>query len=123
LASLDLQAEAEGEWAALQAELPALEDVATRTESELHVATAALDAEAAALHDRRPAATGALTEEELAAYERARKHFDGVAITHLEGTHCHGCHLDLSPAELDEVKATPAGQLPECPQCGRYLVR
>jgi predicted nucleic acid-binding Zn-ribbon protein len=123
LASLDLQADAEAEWAGLQAELPMLEEVAARAEAELQLATAELDAEAAALHERRPPAAAALTEEELAAYERARKHFDGVAITHLEGTHCHGCHLDLSPAELDEVKATPAGQLPECPQCGRYLVR
>jgi len=123
LASLDLQAEAESEMSAFDADLPALEATAAQARAELQVATAALDAEAADLHARRPAAAAALTEEELASYERARKHFDGVAITHLEGTHCHGCHLDLSPAELDEVKATPAGQLPECPQCGRYLVR
>ena len=50
----------------------------------------------------------ALTAEELAAYDRARQHFDGVAIARLEGHRCHGCHLDLSPAEMDEVKATPA---------------
>jgi predicted nucleic acid-binding Zn-ribbon protein len=123
LASLDLQAEAEAELTALDADLTALEATEAQARGELGVATAALDAEAADLHARRPAAAAALTEEELASYERARKHFDGVAITHLEGTHCHGCHLDLSPAELDEVKATPAGQLPECPQCGRYLVR
>jgi predicted nucleic acid-binding Zn-ribbon protein len=123
LVSLDLQAEAEAELAELSSALPALDESAALAEEQLRVATDALDAEAADLQARRPDAATALTEEELAAYERARKHFNGVAITHLEGTHCHGCHLDLSPAELDEVKATPVGQLPECPQCGRYLVR
>ncbi|MEI8241083.1 MAG: C4-type zinc ribbon domain-containing protein, partial [Actinomycetota bacterium] len=123
LASLDLQAEAESELTALTVELPALEAVAADTEAALGVAKGVLDAEATDLQGRRPVAAGELTAEELAAYDRARKHFAGVAITHLEGTHCHGCHLDLSPAELDIVKATPAGQVPECPQCGRYLVR
>jgi predicted nucleic acid-binding Zn-ribbon protein len=123
LVSLDLQAQAEAELAELSSALPALAESAALADEQLRVATEALDAEAADLHVRRPDAAAALTEEELAAYERARKHFNGVAITHLEGTHCHGCHLDLSPAELDEVKATPVGQLPECPQCGRYLVR
>jgi predicted nucleic acid-binding Zn-ribbon protein len=31
--------------------------------------------------------------------------------------------MDLSPAELDQVKRVPVGELGECPQCGRILVR
>jgi len=31
--------------------------------------------------------------------------------------------MDLSPRELDIVKAVPADTLAECPQCGRIIVR
>ena len=75
------------------------------------------------LRGRRPDALSSLTESEIAAYDRARQHFDGVAVARLEGHRCHGCHLDLSPAEMDVVKAVPVDAMPECPQCGRYLVR
>jgi hypothetical protein len=107
----------------LSAGLPEHDAAAASTEAELARAVAELDAEAADLHDRRPVAVAELTTEEVGAYDRARQHFDGVAVARLDGHRCHGCHLDLSPAEMDVVKGTPAGQLPECPQCGRYLVR
>ncbi|MBI4936126.1 MAG: hypothetical protein HY828_19800 [Actinobacteria bacterium] len=123
LAALDQQAAGEATLAVLLAELPALEAVFAATDAELQRANAELDAEAASLHERRPAAAAELTESELAAFERAKLHFAGVAIARLEGHRCHGCHLDLSPAEMDQVKATPADSVPECPQCGRYLVR
>jgi predicted nucleic acid-binding Zn-ribbon protein len=123
LASLDLQADAEGDLEALTAGLATLQDAVAATEAALAEATAALDAEDAQLHERRPAAAAELTTQELAAYDRARQHFDGVAIARLDGHRCHGCHLDLSPAEMDDVKNTPADAVPECPQCGRYLVR
>ncbi len=123
LAALDEQGEGEAELAALADLLPQLTAAAEATAAALAVATGALDAEAADLHERRPGVAGALTPDEQHAYDRARQHFDGVAISRLEGHRCHGCHLDLSPAEMDQVKATPEGSLPECPQCGRFLVR
>jgi predicted nucleic acid-binding Zn-ribbon protein len=123
LVALDQQAEGEATLAALNAELPALEAAFAATDAELQRASAELDSEAASLHERRPAAAAELTESELAAFERAKLHFDGVAIARLDGHRCHGCHLDLSPAEMDQVKGTPADSVPECPQCGRYLVR
>lgn len=123
LEALDLQAAAEARLAELAAELPALEAALAAADARLTSATAELDAEAAELHERRPAAVAQLTEAELAAFERAKQHFDGVAIARLEGHRCHGCHLDLSPAEMDQVKSVPADSVPECPQCGRYLVR
>jgi predicted nucleic acid-binding Zn-ribbon protein len=123
LLALDEQGEGEAELAALSALMPDLEAAAAVTEAELERATAELDAEEAGLHERRPVTAGGLTHDELAAYDRARQHFAGVAITRLEGHRCAGCHLDLSPAEMDQVKAAPVGTLPECPQCGRFLVR
>jgi predicted nucleic acid-binding Zn-ribbon protein len=123
LTALDEQAAGDDERVALQGALPELEGAAAATEAELQRVTADLDAEEADLRGRRPDALSALTDSEIAAYDRARQHFDGVAVARLEGHRCHGCHLDLSPAEMDVVKAVPADAMPECPQCGRYLVR
>ncbi|MGB8857761.1 MAG: C4-type zinc ribbon domain-containing protein, partial [Ilumatobacteraceae bacterium] len=67
-------------------------------------------------------ATG-LGADGSALYERVRKQFGGVGVARLEGSHCSGCHMDLSPRELDIVKAVPADTLAECPQCGRIMVR
>jgi len=123
LTALEEQGEADGEHAALAAQLPELEATAAEHEAVLAIAVATLDAEEADLRERRPTVAAVLSADEMAAYDRARQHFEGVAITRLEGHRCQGCHLDLSPAEMDTVKAVPAGSLPECPQCGRFLVR
>jgi uncharacterized protein len=58
----------------------------------------------------------------LARYDRLRGQL-GVAVARLVGHRCDGCHLDLSPGEVDIVKDAPADELAECPQCNRLLVR
>lgn len=123
LVAMEEQAAAEQRLAELAAAEPALLAALADADAALAGASAALDAEQGALAARRPDAVAALTEAELAAYDRGRRHFAGVAVASLEGHRCTGCHLDLSPAELDEVKAVPAGEAAECPQCSRFLVR
>jgi len=123
LEALDAQAQAEADLGALTMQSPDLEAALETAEMELQRATGVLAAEETALLERRPTAAAALSAAELAAYDEARRHHEGVAIARLEGHRCQGCHLDLSAAEMDAVKATPADALPECPQCGRYLAR
>lgn len=123
LAALDEQATADGERSALEAELPVLLAALDAATSAWSTADAALADEAAALQLRRDEAAAALSAAELDAYESGRRHHDGVAIARLDGHRCAGCHLDLSAAEMDAVKSTPEGVVPECPQCGRYLAR
>jgi predicted nucleic acid-binding Zn-ribbon protein len=55
-------------------------------------------------------------------YEQLRARHGGVAIARLEGSRCGGCHLDLSTAELNELRSLGSGELAECPNCGRLLV-
>jgi uncharacterized protein len=117
----------EAELVAME-ELAAAEDaVATRdADTEAHVAaltTAVLDAEQRDTEASRTAAATALDAADLATYDRMRAQFKGIAIARLVGAQCMGCHLDLSRAELDAVKQFPADEVPECPQCGRLLVR
>ena len=123
LLALDEQATAEAELAAVAAEEPAVLAALETSREALVAATTLLDEELAELQQARGAAAGALSSDEMVAYEQARRHFDGVAVARLDGHRCSGCHLDLSPMELDVVKAVPAGELAECPQCARYLIR
>lgn len=123
LAALDEQGEGEAAVAELTVPLPADEAALVAAQAELDTVLAALHAEAAALRTRREAAIAGLGADGAAMYERVRKQFGGVGVARLEGSHCSGCHMDLSPRELDLVKAVPADALAECPQCGRIMVR
>jgi predicted nucleic acid-binding Zn-ribbon protein len=123
LAALEEQAAAEAELVEVAAEEPAAAMALETARTALSAANEVLDREAGELAAARETAAAMLTADEVVAYEQARRHFDGVAVAHLEGSRCSGCHLDLSPAELDVVKATPAGEPAECPQCARFLVR
>ena len=123
LAALDEQAAGEADLTALQQQVPALHEALDVSGAALAATVAALDAEAAALHTEREALVGGMSATDLATYDHARKQFHGVGVAHLEGSHCSGCHMDLSPAELDQVKAAQAGEVSECPQCGRILIR
>ena len=78
--------------------------------------------EEAALRQRAEAARAGMSESVLARYDRLRGN-QGVAVARLNGKRCEGCHLDLSAAEVDEVKeAAAASGVTDCPQCGRMLV-
>jgi predicted nucleic acid-binding Zn-ribbon protein len=123
LAALDEQAAAEADLAAHAARLPAVEAALAASTAALAAANTALDGEAASLAERREALVQTTPPSELARYERVRAQFGGVGVAHLEGTHCSGCHMDLSPKELDVLRKVPPDELGECPQCGRMLVR
>lgn len=59
----------------------------------------------------------------LRTYDSMRAQHNGIAIAKLNGLQCDGCHLDLSRGEVDDIKRLGPEELPECPNCGRLLVR
>jgi predicted nucleic acid-binding Zn-ribbon protein len=123
LAALEEQAEGEATLASLSEQLPTHEAAVAQAKATLDTVHAAVDAEVVELRQQRTAIVEGLGAESTALYERVRKQFGGVGVARLEGSHCSGCHMDLSPRELDQVKAVPADTLAECPQCGRIIVR
>ncbi len=123
LAALEVLAEGEAELAARLDELPDCESTLAAAKAALDAAMAGLDADAAELSSRREGAAAQLSADDMAHYQHVRVQFGGVGVARLEGSHCSGCHMDLSPAELDGVKSAAAGEASECPQCGRILVR
>jgi hypothetical protein len=62
------------------------------------------------------AARALLTSEERDLYDAQRTRHGGIGIAKLQGQRCDGCHLDLSRAEVDQIRALPADELADCPQ-------
>lgn len=123
LEALDEQAQGDAARIDAESQLPPAEATSSVADDALAAVTAVLDAEAADLQMRRAALVAGLEQAWIARYDRLRQQFSGVAIARLQHGHCSGCHMDLSPVELDQVRAAPADELAECPQCGRLMAR
>ena len=105
----------------LSSERPLRESVSA-ADAALERATAEIDQELADLDVQRGAARSELADGVLARYDRVRAS-SGVAVAKLVGHRCDGCHLDLSAAEIDDVKdeASASDGVADCPNCGRML--
>ena len=55
-------------------------------------------------------------------YETLRARLKGTGAARLVGSHCDGCHLELSSVEVEKIRALPPGDVATCEQCGRILV-
>jgi predicted nucleic acid-binding Zn-ribbon protein len=55
-------------------------------------------------------------------YEKLRARLKGTGAARLIGNRCDGCHLELSSAEAEKIRAQPPGSVVTCDQCGRILV-
>ena len=123
LEAMDQQALAEERLAGLAGQEDAV--VAVRDTAAAHLAAAkgAGADEETELTAKYDTARAALTGDEVQLYDERRARHDGIGIARLIGLRCDGCHLDLSRAEVDGFKSLPAGELVDCPQCGRVLVR
>ena len=99
----------------LRAECRAADEDLRRAETDITT-------EIAMLEHRRRELRDHLGPDLLGRYDRLRTQL-GVAAAHLVGARCEGCHLDMSQAELDVVRRAPADDFPDCPQCGRLLIR
>lgn len=122
LAALERQADADTELVRLAVEH---EQVLVRlgaAEADLAAVLADLQVVEDEIRARRDAAAAMLDAAELQTYDTARARHGGVGFVSIEGRRCSGCHVDISPGELDAIKATPAGELPECPNCARHVV-
>jgi predicted nucleic acid-binding Zn-ribbon protein len=122
LANLEEQSQVVDDVAAAHKAEGELAATVEQTAADLAAAEAAIDAEIADLTVQRSDVVTRLDGGTLSDYEQRRAHFGGVAAARLDGKRCGGCHLDLSTAELETVKATPAGEYTDCPQCGRMLI-
>ncbi|MDY3126760.1 MAG: C4-type zinc ribbon domain-containing protein [Corynebacterium sp.] len=87
---------------------------------------AAQESEAAQPEDRETiiaALRAKLDDDVVAEFDRQRLE-DGVgAAAFIQGRTCGGCHIMLPPAERAAINNAPADELPQCSECGCYLIR
>jgi uncharacterized protein len=85
---------------------------------------ALLDIDAAETGRRRAReeAVAGVPAEVLAAYEKRRAR-GGAGAALLRERRCGACRLELDRSALAELRAAPADELADCPECGAILVR
>lgn len=115
--------EAEAELAGLAERLASAVHEVRRLRGELAAAEAALDAGLARVQVERAAAAGPVPADLLARYDKLRAHLGGTGAARLENGQCTGCHLALSPRDLDDARRAPDDAVLFCEACGRILVR
>ena len=112
--------------AELNSHSQAHDDLRAKVQTASDVGDAAVAAAEADLAQRcaaRDLLRSALDAAVLDRYDSLRSQFGGVGVAKLNGLRCEGCHLDLSRGEVDAIKRAEADEIPECPNCGRLLVR
>ena len=122
LGHLEEQSDLAAELARLAEAEPELEASAGAARAALSAAETAIDEQLASHAASRADVAGRIEPSFTQRYERLRSRLGGVAVARLDGNRCGGCHLDLSTAEAAEVRSVGAGQVADCPQCGRMLV-
>lgn len=113
----------DAELAALDARLAALATDETDAAAALDAAAGAAAAELEAARSARPGMVDAVPPALLAEYDRLRPQLGGVAVARFVGTTCHGCHLSLASATVDQIRHAPPDAVVHCEECGRILVR
>ncbi len=63
-----------------------------------------------------------LPETVVAEYQAQRAE-NSVGVASFNGRSCGGCFIVLPPADIAAINKAPADELPQCPDCGSYLVR
>ncbi len=114
---------AESELATRAERLASAVDAVRRLRSEQSAAEAVVDGELARVGTERSVAATGVPGDLLARYDRLRAHHGGIGAARLVDGSCTGCHLALSPRDLDDVRRAPEDAVLACEACGRILVR
>jgi uncharacterized protein len=114
----------------LQSELTGLaseaEDLAAKAEAVTATRDEAvneLDAAAAEATGERERLAVDIPDQLMAVYERMRAQLGGVGAAALRRRRCEGCRLELTEADLTQIRSAPDDEVLRCPECNRILVR
>ena len=114
---------AEAELTTLADRLAAAVAAVRRLRGDLAGAEASVDDELARVEAERSAAADAVPADLLARYDKLRAHLGGIGAARLVDGSCTGCHLALSPRDLEDARRAPPDDVLACEACGRILVR
>ncbi|MEZ5238212.1 MAG: C4-type zinc ribbon domain-containing protein [Microthrixaceae bacterium] len=114
-----LEAELARQRLAVDDESAARRDAAARLES----AESGIDAEIREVESGRAELLEGLDPDVVEQYAMLRRSLGGVGAAKLNRDRCEGCHLQIPSAQLEEIRRAPEGEIVNCPECGRILVR
>jgi uncharacterized protein len=112
----------DAELAGLAERMGPLEEQAVALRAEVAVEQTAIDAELVTAMAERAAEAALLPADLSSRYELLRTRLRGTGAARLIGHRCDGCHLELSPVEVEKIRALPPDTVVTCDQCGRILV-
>lgn len=123
LEALEEQSQVDDQIQAMAPDEQPLRDALDAAEREAVAAEEGIAAELGDIAGRLDGLRAAVDASLLGRYDRIRSQ-QMVAAAELQGHRCSGCHLDLAPGELDDVKSSAAsdGGIADCPNCNRLLV-
>jgi len=99
-----------------------IEEKATVLRAEVAQGQAEIDAELEEARAARTSEAALLPTALSERYEVLRARLKGTGAARLIGHRCSGCHLELSPVEVDRIRAMSPDTVVTCDQCGRILV-
>lgn len=88
----------------------------------LEAALEEIDSEVASEIVLRAESAAEVPAELLAAYDRLRADFGGIAVAKLNGSSCDGCHMTLSAVTVDRFNQAAPDAVINCDECGRLLI-
>ena len=84
---------------------------------------AEIDTERANVEADRADTATRIPADLLALYEKVRADNNGIGAAKLYRGRCEGCHLDMPPQELENVRAAAPDAIVRCEECRRILIR
>jgi predicted nucleic acid-binding Zn-ribbon protein len=108
--------------AALGARVAPVEEKVRALRAEVAQGQSEIDAELTTASATRAAEVAQLPAALADRYEGLRTRLKGTGAARLIGHRCDGCHLELSSAEVERIRATTSDSVVTCDQCGRILV-
>lgn len=119
LESLELEEEKTKKIKEIEKELEEKKKILSREEEKAKGEIKVLDEEIAKVALTRQEMVGGINPNSLSRYEKLRQGKGGLAIVPLEGSSCGGCHMNLPPQIVSEVKK--GKRFVTCEVCNRIL--
>lgn len=111
-----------GDQSTAESALEAVEARITALEAELAASEAEVDGLLAEVTAARDAAAAAVSDDDLAEYERLRPGLGSATVVSFDGGNCVGCPSTMPAMELDRMKHADAGSVLSCSECGRIVI-
>ena len=100
-----------------------LKQLRLELQSRYESASKALNEEISSELIKRDSQASGIEKPLLELYEKIRASGGGIGAAPLIGNTCDGCHLSITPVELEKIKALPVDDVVRCEECRRILVR